>query len=97
MRLPPPQEFCQAWGQFSEVPGCLLSIHSTPIKSLSLLIFVISVSTVPLKSGVKLLTCSNGEQCCPLAACSGSICTLPYWWNLIIFKCEFLLGSGILT
>ncbi len=50
-----------------------LSIHSFPIKSLSLLSLLISVSTVPLKSGIKLLTCSNSEQWCPLMASAGSI------------------------
>ncbi len=46
--------------------------------------FAVSVSTVPLNSGIKLLTCSNGEQCCPLAACAGSTCICT-WCNLIIF------------
>ncbi len=43
---------------------------------------------------IKSLTCSNGEQCCPLAACTGSICTLLNLCNLVIFKCELVLGSG---
>ena len=75
----------------------MLAMKLNTILYYKALYFVISVSTVPLNSGIKILTCSNGEQWCPLAACAGSICTLLYRCNLIIFKCELLLGSGIVT
>ncbi len=74
-----------------------LSIHSMPIKSLSLLSLRYLCFSNTLNSGIKILACSNGEQWCPLAACAGSICTLLYRCNLIIFKYELLLGTGIIT
>ncbi len=89
--------FCQAWAQFSEVARYLpCPFIPGPLSPYPYFLFVISASTVvPLISGIKLLTSSNGEQCCPLADCAGSICTLLYKCNLTIFKCELLLGSGI--
>ncbi len=94
-----PRNFCQAWGQFSEVPRCLpCPFIPCPLSRYPYFLFVISISTVPLNSGIKLPTCSTGEQCCPLPVCPVSICTLLYCrCNLIIFKCELLLGSGNIT
>ncbi len=61
-----PGIFFQAWGQFSEVAGHpLCPFIPFPLSRYPYFLFVISVSTVPLNSGIKLLTCSNGEQCCP--------------------------------
>ncbi len=87
----------QAWGQFSEVARHLACPFIPSPLSYHNFLFVISVSKVPFKSRIKLLTCSNGEQWCPLAASAGSICTLLYRGNLIIFKWELLLKSGNVT
>ncbi len=98
MYLPRPQEFHQPWRNFSEVAKCILCpFILCPLSRYPYFLFVICVSTIPLKSGIKSLTCSNGKQWYPLAACAGNICTMLYRCNLIISKCELSLGSGIVT
>ena len=89
-----PRNFYQACRQFSEVASCLhCPFMPCQLSPYRYFVFVISVSTVPLNSDIKLLTCSNGEQCCPLGTCTGSICTLLYTCNVMIVKCELLLGN----
>ncbi len=61
--VPQPHEFCQVWGQCSGVAR----YAPCPFMPSSLSCYpyfcdVISVSTVPLNSGIKSLSCGNGEQ-----------------------------------
>ncbi len=91
------RNFAKHWVHFLGSQMSPLSIHAIFIKPLSLLsVRYFCFCSIPQFMN-KLVTCSNGEQWCPLVASTGSIGKILYWGDLIIFKWYALLESSNIT